>query len=163
MQKEHRFRTIFEHSPISIWEEDFSDVHAEMERLRGEGVGDFGHYFEENPQDVTRFATLIHIIDINETSFHFFGGKSKDDILSNLPTYFGGDALPVFREELVSLSRGEISFEAELSMLHPDRGKLMLQLNLHIVPGFEEDWSRVLASFVDITERKKAEEKLKKI
>jgi PAS domain S-box-containing protein len=163
MQKEHRFRTIFEHSPISIWEEDFSDVHAEMERLRGEGVEDLARYFEENPQEVTRFATLIHIIDINETSLHFFGGESKDDILSNLPAYFGGDALPVFREELLSLSRGETFFEAELSMLHPDRGKLMLQLNLQIVPGFEEDWSRVMASFVDITKRKKAEEELKKI
>ena len=95
-QKEHRFRTIFEHSPISIWEEDFSDVHAEMERLRGEGVEDFAHYFEENPQDVSRFVSLIRIIDINDTSLHFFGGESKDDILSNLPTYFGGDALSVY-------------------------------------------------------------------
>ena len=36
----------------------------------------------------------------------------------------------------------------------------MLQLRLHIVPGFEEDWSRVLVSFIDISERKQAEDAL---
>ncbi len=153
-------RDIFQYSPISIWEEDFSNVYEEIQRLRGKGVEDFVHYFENNPEEVPRFASLIRIVDVNATSLNFFGAESKDEILSDLLAYFDEDSLSVFREELVALARGDSVFECEIPILHPSRGKIMLQLSLHIVPGFEEDWSRVLVSFFDISERKQAEEAL---
>jgi len=154
---ENRFRTIFEHSPMSMWEEDFSAVYAEMMRLRGKGTDDFGQYFKSNPQGVSRFASLIRIVDVNATSLDFFATESKEDILNDLPSYFDEESLTVFRDGLVALSRGDRAFECELPVLHPIRGNITLQLNLQVMPGFEDDWSRVLVSFFDVSDRKQLE------
>ncbi len=160
-ENEKRLRTIYEHSPISIWEEDFSGVHQEMQRLRSEGVKSFARYFADHPDEVPRFASLIRILDINTTGLELLDATSKEDILDNLDAYFDEKSLPAFRDELVALSNGETTIEIEISLPHPSRGHIDLYLRLQIVPGFEKDWSRVVVSFMDITERKKAEEELK--
>ena len=38
---EPRYRKIFEAAEVGLWEEDYSAVRREIQRLRGQGVADF--------------------------------------------------------------------------------------------------------------------------
>ncbi|MGD8912809.1 MAG: hypothetical protein PVJ68_08725, partial [Candidatus Thiodiazotropha sp.] len=51
-----RYRTIFENSPISIWEEDFSEIKEIFDQLRGEGITDIEIYLEAHPEVVRQYA-----------------------------------------------------------------------------------------------------------
>ena len=55
---EARFRGLFEHAPISIWEEDFSAVRQYIDDLRAEGIVDFSAYFDAHPEAVAERAEV---------------------------------------------------------------------------------------------------------
>src|SRR6266498_4406151 len=65
---EARFRGLFEHAPVSIWEEDFSAVRQYIDGLRGAGVVDFSTYFDAQPEDVAKSATRVKIVDVNRAT-----------------------------------------------------------------------------------------------
>jgi PAS domain S-box-containing protein len=51
-KSEERFRIMFDESPISLWEEDFSDIKHWIDTRKEEGVRDFRSYFETHPEDI---------------------------------------------------------------------------------------------------------------
>ena len=51
-ESEKRFRSLFEDSPVSLWEEDFSAVKTYLDQLRGEGIEDFATYFAQHPRSM---------------------------------------------------------------------------------------------------------------
>ena len=53
---EKRYRTLFEDSPISLWEEDFSEVKSYFDRLQASGIEDLGQYFQHHPGLEMRLA-----------------------------------------------------------------------------------------------------------
>lgn len=158
---EARFQTLFEHSPIGIWEEDFSEVRRELDALRAAGVGDLARHLAEHPEVVLRCAGLVRILQINETSVRFFDAASKDDVLLHLPEYFVEESLPAFRDELVALAGGATRFECEVPVDHKASGRKIFQLSLAVVPGYEESLGRVIISVIDVTERRRAEEAIR--
>ena len=54
---EARYRELFENSPISLWEQDFSAVKQAINTLRRQGVTDFRTYFAQHTEFV-RFAQV---------------------------------------------------------------------------------------------------------
>ena len=161
-KSEERFETLFEYSPISIWEEDFSAVKARFEELRKTGVGDWRSYFERNPDEVIRLAGEVKILELNQTSVKFFEAERKEEIPSRLHEYFTPESLDVFREELIALAGGATFFESEIPIRTPKGGRKVLFLSLAVGPGSADTLDRVLVSFMDITERKTAEESLRR-
>lgn len=156
-EKEAHLHALFEHSPISIWEEDFSAVKARFDALRASGVTDWRGYFERNPQALFECAGRVKILDINQSSVKFFEAEKKEDIPKNLPSYFTEESMRVFKEELIALAEGQLFFESEIPILTPSGGQKILFLSLNVVPGYAQTLERVIVSFVDLTERKQAE------
>ncbi len=160
-QSEKRLRAIFEDSPIAIWEEDFSQVNARLQELRLAGVNDLGAYLDENPGEVARLAVAVRVLDTNRASLRVFGVESKEEMVGDLPRHFTAESLKVFQEELVALMDGKTFFRSETPLLNAAGQPFQVELTLSVQPGYEEDLSRVLVSFVEITDRKKAEDALR--
>jgi PAS domain S-box-containing protein len=156
---ESRLATLFDLSPIPIVEEDFSALAGYFARRRAEGVRDFRAWFDARPEEVGACADLVRILDANQACVRFFSAGDKSAILSGLKTYFSDRSLAVFKEELVALADGATTFEFELPVLTPE-GHRMVFLTLAVIPNPEANLERVLVSFVDVTERDKAEEAL---
>ncbi|MEI6873708.1 MAG: hypothetical protein WCL50_01105 [Spirochaetota bacterium] len=93
---EARLLTLFEHSPISIWEEDFSAIAARFEVLRSEGVRNLRSYLEGHAGSVAELASLVRIVDVNQTSVAFFNARDKAEIMRGLPEYFVDESLIFF-------------------------------------------------------------------
>jgi len=161
-KSEERFETLFEYSPISIWEEDFSGVKKVFEQLRKDGVEDLRAYLDERPDEVFRLAGAVKILELNQASVKFFEAESKEYLPARLPEYFTPESMEVFKEELIALAEGKTFFESEIVIRTPRGARKVLFLSLAVVPGSMETLDRVLVSFMDITERKAAEEALRR-
>jgi signal transduction histidine kinase/CheY-like chemotaxis protein/HAMP domain-containing protein len=159
---EDRYRGLFENSPISLWEEDFSRVKAYLDGLRESGVTDFQAYFEDNPDAVAHCADLVQVTAINKATFDLYGVKNKNELLAGLATIFAPDSLVVFRQELITLAQGGRRFASEAVQRALSGERKHVFLHLAVAPGCEASLSKVLVSVLDITDRKLAEEALKK-
>ncbi|MFN3492450.1 MAG: PAS domain S-box protein, partial [Anaerolineales bacterium] len=64
-ESEQRYRSLFEDSPISLWEDDYSAVKQKIEELKQNGITDFSDYFTKHPEATKELSSLINIIDTN--------------------------------------------------------------------------------------------------
>jgi diguanylate cyclase (GGDEF)-like protein/PAS domain S-box-containing protein len=154
---EVRFRGLFEHAPVSIWEEDFSSVRKYIDDLRRAGVLDFSAYFDAHPQEVAGCARLVQIVDVNRATLKMYQAESKAQLLADLSTVLGPESLTAFKEELLALIRGDLIFETEIINYTLRLKKLVAFVRLTVAPGYEQTWSKVFVGISDITERRQAE------
>ncbi len=160
-ESEARFRTLFENSPVSLLEEDFSAVRGRLDELARSGVSDFGAYFLGHPEEVGRLAALVKICDFNGQTVSMLQADSRDDVLRNLSGYFTRESLAVFREELLALAKGATDFQAEIPVVNRKGKKILLALYVAVLPEHRNNWSRILVTLLDITERKRIMEELR--
>ena len=159
---EARFRSLFDDSPISLWEEDYSGVWQRIIELRQEGITDFDDYFVQNPEEITKCISLVHVSNVNRATLDLFGASSKAELLDNLSTVLPKIIQSDFRLQLVKIASGARQYEIETQNQTLDGRLIFVNLNWVVVPGFENDLSRIIVSLVDITERKFAEVELEK-
>jgi len=157
-KSEERYQSLFEHVPISLWEEDFSAIKQRIDELRAEGIEDFKDYFAGHPEAALQCADLVQVIDVNQATLEMYAAENKTDLLGSLERIFIAEAYQVFVEELTALAEGERQFHAEMVNLTLSEEKIIINLNLSIAPGYEDTWARVLVSITDITGRKQLEE-----
>ncbi|HZW24871.1 MAG TPA: PAS domain S-box protein [Gallionella sp.] len=159
-ERELRYRQLFENSPISIWEEDFSAVHRYFEELRQAGVEDLVAYFDAHPEAVGHCAELVRIVDVNQAAVTLHRAQSKAELFAGLQQTFTPDSFRAFRQELIGLWRGEteMRLDAVVRTLAGEPRHVTVQFS--IAPDTGNPWSRMLVSLVDITERKQAEQQL---
>lgn len=161
LESESRYRSLFEESSVSIWENDLSRVAGYFRQLRDSGVGDFRSYFESRPDEVTRCAELVRVVSVNRETRRLF--RIPDDFPpESLMSSFVRESTSVFREELISLAEGNTYFKTETPALKENGELAQMILCLSVVPGHENDLGRVYISFIDITDRTVVEEELKK-
>jgi PAS domain S-box-containing protein len=157
---ESRYRVLFEESPVSLWEEDFSEVKSYIDALRDSGSRDFRAYFERHPKAVFKCASLVKVIDVNKASLKLYGARNKEELISNFGKILAEESYIPFREELISIAEGKTTFEAEAVTLDLKGKRNYVVVRWTVAPGCEQSLSKVLVTVVDISERKTAEQKV---
>jgi PAS domain S-box-containing protein len=153
-----RYHTIFENSPISILEEDFSEIKARFLRLRREGITDIKAHFNQRPEVLKQFAELVRITDVNRAALTLHRANSKEELLADLVKTFTAELFHTFQEELISLWRGNTEMNRDTVVMTLDGEPRHVTAIYTVCPGHEETLSKVFVSLVDITERKQAEQ-----
>jgi diguanylate cyclase (GGDEF)-like protein len=156
-RSEEYARGLFEHSPISLWVEDFSSVRRLLEEVRDKGISDFRVFTDVHPEFVERCMSEIRVIDVNQHTLELFAAPDKETLLRNLPEIFRDEMQPHFREQLIDLWEGRIFQRREVMNYSLIGDELHLHLQFSVLPGHEDDWSLVQVALTDITARKKAE------
>jgi diguanylate cyclase (GGDEF)-like protein len=159
-ESESRFRSLFDDSPISLWEEDFSAVKRRLDGLRADGVIDFNAYLRQYPEVVAECVALVQVLDVNKATLNLYGSVSKDDLVKNLATSLPKVGNEYFRDELVLIASGATHFEMEMIAQTQEGRVITVNLNWAVIPGYESDLSKTIVSMIDITERKLAEAEL---
>lgn len=160
-ESEERYRLVFENSPVSIWEEDFSALRTFFDRLRADGIDDLAAYFDQYPEEIGHCAEMACIVDLNRSAVLLHGADSKETLLAGLIQTFTPDSLDAFRQELLCLWNGDTRMirDAEVKTLAGEPRQVTV--NFSVCPGYEQSLAKVLVSLVDITERKRAEEEVR--
>jgi PAS domain S-box-containing protein len=156
-ESRQRYRSLFDDAPLMIWEEDFSPVWREFERLRANGVLDFRAYLEDNPDEVKRLVALVTILDVNPETLRFYEVSDTRELTNDLASYAVHDSWIVFREEMIALAEGRTTFESEVGFMSRRGTRKELYIKLAVPPTSVGNLSRVIVSFIDITARKNAE------
>jgi HD-GYP domain-containing protein (c-di-GMP phosphodiesterase class II)/PAS domain-containing protein len=162
-QRDKHYYDLFENVPISIWEKDFSDVKQYLECLRKSGIQNLRTYFNDHPDEITKCAAMTKLVDVNEFALKKFKARSKDEFREGFTKIFGPGFNNGFKEELIAIVEGKVWFECE-TVGQTLQGDIRYVIKRWFVPaGCEDTFSRVLVSVIDITERKKAAEKLRRV
>jgi signal transduction histidine kinase len=160
---EQRYRQVFENSPVSLWEEDFSRVKVLFDGLRAQGVVDLSDHLHRHPELVGRCAEVARVVDVNRASVALHGAARKEDLLAGISQTFTPESLWAFGEELVALWNGrtELSRDAVVRTLAGERRDVAVQFS--VCPGHEASLSRVLVSLTDVSERVRAELEVRRL
>ena len=156
-----RYLSLFEDSPISLWEEDVSDVKKYIDSLRDSGVEDFRVYFENHPEAIANCATMVQIVDVNKATLELYEAGSKGEFRNNLSILFTEESYNAFAEGIITLAEGKTRFEMETVNQTLTGAKKDVNLSWSVAPGCEETLSKLLVSIIDITERKRFEAELR--
>ncbi|HSI56521.1 MAG TPA: GGDEF domain-containing protein [Ideonella sp.] len=148
---------LFEHSPVSLWVEDFSAVKRLMDEVRQQGISDFRVFTDVHPEFVERCMAEIRVIDVNRQTLTMFRAPDKPTLLKRLLDVFRGEMTRPFTEQLIDLWNGVLFQKRETVNYALDGETLHVHMQFSVLPGCEADWSLVQVSLTDITARKKAE------
>jgi len=158
---EERYRGLFEHSPIPLAVQDFSEVIPLFEFYRKAGIKDLRGFFENHPEEVRRCAEAVTIKESNEARTRFFRGRETVGTEWHFSDMYVEASWAMFREELATLAEGGTSFHGELPLQVADGQVKVISVHLSVSPGHEKTLGRVLVSFMDVTERIRMENALR--
>jgi diguanylate cyclase (GGDEF)-like protein len=148
---------VFEHSPVSLWIEDFSGIHRLIEGVRARGVVDFRVFTDVHPEFVRQCMAEIQVIDVNKATLDLFCAPDRQTLLMRQADIFRDEMEKPFREQLIDLWEGRLHHSREVVNYALDGSIRHILLNLSVFPGYEANWSRVQVALTDISARKKAE------
>lgn len=151
-ESEAYYRSIFEHAPIALVEEDCSEVKQFIDGLYAKGIQDIRDYFQQNPDDlVTCLNTLDSRFMVNNALLALYKAKSQTQLLESMYTVVQTEnSYEVFRELFVAFASGKNRFVATMDDNAIDGTPLHLFATWTIVPGYEANWGRVVVFTIPI-------------
>jgi PAS domain S-box-containing protein len=153
-EREEYYHDIFENATVAIWDEDFSQIKVEIDKLRKNGVSDFRSFIKEHPEFVTRALKLVNILDANSATVRMYGVSNRAEVLGSLDKFVSPQN---FQYELIAFAEGRAYFEREIR-IQTRPGNLrdyLLTVTYYNDPAGR---AKALVHLSDITERKQAEE-----
>ncbi|WP_198969685.1 sensor domain-containing diguanylate cyclase [Xylophilus sp. ASV27] len=157
VESERYARDLFEHSPVSLWVEDFSAVKILLDEVRSQGIRDFPTFLKVHPEFIARCMREIRIIDVNRETLRMFGAESKEDLLRNIGRVFRDEMRDSFAEQLRDLWEGRTFQQREVVNYSLGGDTVHIHMQFTVLEHRLATWDLVLVSLVDITARKKAE------
>lgn len=153
---DNRYKTLFENSPVPMWEEDFTEVYSFLDLLKVKGVIDFNVHFDQNPGDLSLCAEKVKIINVNQEAVKLHGAHDKQELLGNLDKIFTENSLKAFKKIIVCLANGqkEVEVDGEVRTLSGETRHICVKL---ITTGE----NMALLTTMDITSRMNTERALR--
>ncbi|NUY79859.1 PAS domain-containing protein [Flavobacterium sp. MAH-1] len=159
-ESEARFESLFNDSPIALWEEDFSEVKEYIK-----SIGMFGRdketvevYFRTHPEEIHKCLELVRIINVNNECLRLHYPKTREELLShNLNSIMDSDTYEDFIKQLQAVAAGQYQVTMDTRMIDGRGGFRDLFLQWTVMRGCEDSLDRVIVATEDITKRKNAE------
>lgn len=156
-RSERHARGLFEHSPVSLWVEDFSGVKRLLDEVRAQGITDFRTFTDVHQEFVDRCMAEIRVLDVNRQTLRMFRVPDREALIAALPQIFRDEMRRPFTEQLIELWNGQLLQQRETVNYSLDGEMLHVHLQFSVLPGYEQDWSQVQVALTDISARKRAE------
>ena len=157
LRSERYASDLFQHSPVSLWVEDFHAVKVLLDGVRNCGIVDFRTFLKVHPEFVQRCLQEVRVIDVNQQTLRMFNAPSKAALLGSIAKIFHDDIQDSFSDQLQDLWEGKLFQEREV-VNHRLSGELLhIHMQFSVLDDYRDNWGLVLLSMVDISARKKAE------
>ncbi|MES2739387.1 MAG: CHASE domain-containing protein [Pseudomonadota bacterium] len=158
---EARFRSLYDHAPVALWEQDWSQVRAALDQLIAAGVADLAAHLLADPDQLCRIGALVKIKDVNAAALAQVGAApGKNLAMLSLEQNFDRRALPALARAMAELAGGARIVACESSFVRLDGVARENELTLLVMPGHEQSLAFLIVSTLDITERKRMNDEL---
>ena len=162
LQGERRYQSIFEHSTVSLWEEDISLLRSRVNGLVSRGITDLRSYLVEHPEFVREAVRSIQVIDVNKATLRLYEAERKEQLLGPLKIALDEQAVESFREMIIALVEGRREIETE-STAQSLRGKKLSLITKSYLPAETDAYPYMLVNVIDITDRKLADAQVRRL
>lgn len=156
-KSERRYRDLFQYMPIGLAQVDASKLVPLFNELRAQGVKDLQTYIDEHPEFLPRAVEALEVEEANEHVLEMFGARNAKEMGGPITRYWQ-PGIATIRRSIEARYRGEELFQEETKVARMD-GSVIDVLFTTARRGAAAEKS--LVGFIDITERKKAEEALR--
>ncbi len=160
VESENRYRTIFDQSPNSLWEQDWSDLQALLADRADDAAG-LAELLANDEAFLIECMGAVRIVEVNQRTLELHGAASKDELCQRRAEIFPKVAIGVFADVIVGMFAGERSFQRELPLRRLDGEPLETIIFLELLVDGDGKWSRVLISLLDVTARREAERRVR--
>ncbi|MFX0150289.1 MAG: PAS domain S-box protein [Candidatus Hodarchaeota archaeon] len=158
---EEQFRLLFEEAPIPILDYDLSEVIKYMAQLEIQNTLELDKYLERDPEGISKIAKKLQLIGANEAAFKFFQIENTAEWSLNTV----GDPKsghPFFRQILNTILLGRTSLEDEFTaQTVKEKKRIRALCKASFFSDTQKRKDRAIASLIDITDLKIAEEALR--
>jgi len=152
----------FNHSPVSLWEEDITELRDYIASLRSSGVRDLSAFLAKYPEEIIKCTELVKVIAVNNATLRLYEAPDQKTLMQGLSQVFIDKSLDSFRDIVLALADGAKAYECETVNKTLTGRTLSVLLKWSLIENDEKESNRILISVVDLTERKNVEETLRK-
>ena len=156
LKVKNNYRSLFDNATISIWNEDFTQVFKEIEKLRKLNIPNIKIYLEQNPEVLLSLLSKVIVNSVNKATLKLFKAKSNKDFFNNIHNTFGEDADKVFIKLIESIWNNKKSFTSEVNYKKLNGDEFVALFSIPI-PQTEEEQKIIPISIQNIQSIKDAE------
>jgi len=120
-ERNEKYRTIFEYSAVSLWEEDISKLRLKLSEMKAVGINLRAH-IDAHPEFIQEAIHLIEVTDVNQASVLLFEADTKEHLLGPLNTVLDSVSRTALAETILAIDEGKGDIESE-SCNNPEREK----------------------------------------
>lgn len=159
-EERQRFHDMIDNVPVGIVELDYSEVKKYINTLESEGEKNMRKYFLDNPNKLIPCLSLTQLIYVNRAMLDIYDVNSGQSLLdiANRRIKKSSTDLWHYGDMLVSFLEGKNHINYELSFLTAKGKRKYLHEEGYLIPDYQNTWSHILFSCVDITRIKEAED-----
>ncbi|MHA7777951.1 PAS domain-containing sensor histidine kinase [Roseibium sp. M-1] len=157
-ESEKVFRQLFQFMPVALTQVDASELVGKLTELRQAGIEDIGAYMDEHPNFLREAVDSILIEEVNQFSLDLLGERSAEDMCGPVGRYWS-PSLPTMRRSIEGRYRGEVFFQEEAKLRRSDGEIIDVLFTTSRHPVHP---SKSLSGSIDITQRKRSEEALRR-
>lgn len=153
MENLRMYFSLFEDSPVPIWDEDFSELKKWVDQKKNEGIQDFREYLNQNPNEIDFAAGKMIINKINKAVVKLNEANSKEEVLKNLNNLRTNDFANIIIKQIESIAQGETSceFDAVLKTINGNIRHVLFKWT--VVKGYESNYGKIYLTTTDLTNR----------
>jgi len=159
-ESQERYRILFEESPVPLLEADLSEVRKYLERASGGSLQHAEDLLGAQSECLDACVRRFRVTGMNREAKNLFHVQSPEELAARLRGYLPEAGMAAYRQALTEFLRGarDCATRVEIRLSSGVRHSLEVRVTREATP--DDDWSRVIISLMDFTERRRLEEQL---
>jgi len=156
-----QYRVLFENSPVSLWEEDFSGAKDFLGEL-DVPLDELAAYLGDNPEALARAAAGMAVERVNRTTVEMWGARTEADLTGGLDPYVLEVNKDLYILELVAIAKGQQRFFGAAEMPSLDGRMMFANVYWTVAPGYEDTYAKVFVSIIDLSDQRRMQQQLER-
>ncbi|MBU4556867.1 MAG: PAS domain S-box protein, partial [Actinobacteria bacterium] len=149
-----QYRALFENSPVSLWEQDFSEARKILAKL-DVPLDELQDYLLDNPEVLAKAAAGMVVHRVNRTTLELWHARSEADLTGGLDPYVVDANQELYALELVAIARGEQRFFGMAEIPTLDEHMMFANIYWTVAPGHEATYGKVFVSIIDLSDQRR--------
>jgi PAS domain S-box-containing protein len=156
--QEKKCKHLFDNAPISLWQEDISEVKKMLQSLENDiGKENIPSFLDSHPNFVIKAVSGIKIKNVNKATLQLFEADSIEQLRNSINITFSEQSYELFKKYMCLLSNNLNSTKLETTFKTLKGNEIECIVGLLSPPDTHNESNELIVSMVDITKIKKLE------
>jgi len=160
-ESELRFRSLFEKSPIAIVQLDLSRTQRYFRAFLEKDTAELVKNLSADENYIRRLFRSIRVVNANRACLYLHDNDSLDGYRKAFRSTFAPETVMSLIRVLKHLQAGQELIKEETVILTQSGQRREVLIELYATPGDGGRWSRVVLHYIDLTELKRTERRLR--